>query len=165
MFVRGLMKKKDEIIKQAASLAHPLCEQLGVTLYDVDFYKEGADYTLCFLIDKIGGVFIEDCEAFSRAIDPLLDENDVVDCQYCLEVSSCGADRKLSKPEHYKTAIGERIKLNFFTKIDGVKTTVGVLKEYTAESITLEVNGEEKIYNKKDISSAKIDIDYDKLFS
>ena len=118
-----------------------------------------------FLIDKIGGVFIEDCEAFSRAIDPLLDENDVVDCQYCLEVSSCGADRKLSKPEHYKTAIGERIKLNFFTKIDGVKTTVGVLKEYTAESVTLEVNGEEKIYNKKDISSAKIDIDYDKLFS
>ena len=138
---------------------------LGSHHYDVDFFKEGADYNLCILIDKEGDVFIEDCENLSRAIDPLLDEIDVIDCQYCLEVSSCGADRKLTKPAHFDGAVGERIEIGFYTKIDGSKKAIGILKAHDEDTLTLEINGEDKKYNKKDISSAKVDVDYDKLFA
>lgn len=157
--------KKEVIISEVTKIAEPLCEELGLILYDVDFFKEGADYNLCLLIDKEGGVFIEDCESLSRAIDPLLDEINVIDCQYCLEVSSCGADRKLTKPAHFDGAIGEKVEIGFYTKIDGSKKAFGILKAHDDDTLTLEINGEEKKYNKKDISSAKIDVDYDKLFA
>lgn len=157
--------KKDVIISEVTKIAEPLCAELGLILYDVDFYKEGADYNLCLLIDKEDGVYIEDCENLSRAIDPLLDEIDVFDCQYCLEVSSCGADRKLTKPAHFDGAIGESIELGFYTKINGSKKIVGVLKAHDEDSVVLEIGGEEVRYNKKDISSAKVDVDYDKLFA
>ncbi len=157
--------KKEVIISEVTKIAEPLCEKLGLILYDVDFFKEGADYNLCILIDKEGDVFIEDCENLSRAIDPLLDEIDVIDCQYCLEVSSCGADRKLTKPAHFDGAVGERIEIGFYTKIDGSKKAIGVLKAHDEDTLTLEINGEDKKYNKKDISSAKVDVDYDKLFA
>lgn len=157
--------KKEVIISEVTKIAEPLCEKLGLILYDVDFFKEGADYNLCILIDKEGDVFIEDCENLSRAIDPLLDEIDAIDCQYCLEVSSCGADRKLTKPAHFDGAVGERIEIGFYTKIDGSKKAIGVLKAHDEDTLTLEINGEDKKYNKKDISSAKVDVDYDKLFA
>lgn len=157
--------KKELIISEVTKIAEPLCEKLGLILYDVDFFKEGADYNLCILIDKEGDVFIEDCENLSRAIDPLLDEIDVIDCQYCLEVSSCGADRKLTKPAHFDGAVGERIEIGFYTKIDGSKKAIGILKAHDEDTLTLEINGEDKKYNKKDISSAKVDVDYDKLFA
>ncbi len=157
--------KKDVIISEVTKIAAPLCEKLGLILYDVDFFKEGADFNLCILIDKVGGVFIEDCESLSRAIDPLLDELDVIDCQYCLEVSSCGADRKLTKPAHFDGAIGEKIEIGFYTKIDGTKKICGVLKAHDENTLILEINGEEKKYNKKDISFAKVDVDYGKLFA
>lgn len=157
--------KKELIISEVTKIAEPLCEKLGLILYDVDFFKEGADYNLCILIDKEGDVFIEDCENLSRAIDPLLDEIDVIDCQYCLEVSSCSADRKLTKPAHFDGAVGERIEIGFYTKIDGSKKAIGILKAHDEDTLTLEINGEDKKYNKKDISSAKVDVDYDKLFA
>ncbi len=157
--------KKEVIITEVTKIAEPLCEELELILYDVDFFKEGADYNLCLLIDKEGGVFIEDCESLSRAIDPLLDDIAALDCQYCLEVSSCGADRKLTKPAHFDGAIGERIEIGFYTKIDGSKKVIGVLLSHDENTLTLEINGEEKKYNKKDISSAKVDVDYDKLFA
>ena len=157
--------KKEDIIGAVTEIAVPICESLGCKLYDVYFYKEGADYNLCILIDKKGGVAIEDCEAVSRAIDPILDERDPIDCPYCLEVSSCGADRKLTKEAHFRDAVGERITLKFYTAIDGSKTAVGTLTAYSADGLTLEVNGEQKTYSHKDVAQAKIDVDYSKLFS
>lgn len=157
--------KKEVIITEVTKIAQPLCEKLGLFLYDIDFFKEGADYNLCILIDKSDGVYIEDCEALSRAIDPLLDDISALDCQYCLEVSSCGADRKLTKSAHFDGAIGEKIEIGFYTKINGSKTATGILKKHDDESLVLEISGEENKYNKKDISYAKVDVDYDELFA
>ncbi len=157
--------KKEDIIRKVSELAAPVCERLGLILYDVDFYKEGADYNLCVLIDKKGGVFIEDCENVSRELDPLLDEADPIDCPYCLEVSSCGADRKLTKPEHFEAALGERVKLGFYTQIDGAKSATGILKSYSNGDVTIEIDGIEKTYIAKNISNVKIDVDFDALLA
>ena len=157
--------KKEDIINTVSKLAEPICNKLGLILYDVDFYKEGADYNLCILIDKPGGVYIDDCENVSKALDPILDDADPIDCQYCLEVSSCGADRKLTRPSHYDGAIGEKVRLGFFKQIDGAKFAVGILKAYNGETVTLQIGDDEKQYSMKDVSNAKIDIDYDALFA
>lgn len=69
-------------VKQVAEeLAIPVCEELGLCLYDVEFKKEGADWRLTYYIDKDGGVSLSDCENFSRRMSDMLDEKDPIDAK------------------------------------------------------------------------------------
>ncbi len=59
-------------------LAKPIAEELGLTIWDIRFEKEGAMWVLLVVIDKEGGVSINDCEAMSRPLDKKLDEVDPI---------------------------------------------------------------------------------------
>ena len=52
----------------------PVADELGLTIWDVEFVKEGARRILRVTIDHEDGITIEDCEKMHRAIDPLLDD-------------------------------------------------------------------------------------------
>ena len=84
-------------VERAEQIARPVLEQLKLTLWDVRFEKEGSVWYLRYFLDKEGGVTIDDCEAFSRAVDPLLDEADPIEQSYTLEVSSPGVERELTR--------------------------------------------------------------------
>ena len=64
---------KQNTAQIAAELAAPVLSSLGLRLWDVRFEKEGGRWFLRYFIDKEGGVDINDCEQFSRAVDPILD--------------------------------------------------------------------------------------------
>ena len=63
--------KVTEIVTQ---FAKPVVEAHGCQLWDVEYVREGSERFLRLYLDKEGGVDINDCEAISRAIDPILDE-------------------------------------------------------------------------------------------
>ena len=92
-------------------LAESIAAELGLRIWDVTFTKEGASYYLRIFIDKDGGVGIDDCEAFSRAIDAPLDELDPIEQGYCLEVCSPGVERSLTKPAHFTACLGQRVQV------------------------------------------------------
>ena len=94
---------KDSIAVVCEKLAQPIADQMNLSIWDVRYEKEGSGWFLRFFIDKEGGVTIDDCENFSRAVDPVLDKEDPIDQSYCLEVSSPGVERELKKPEHFET--------------------------------------------------------------
>ena len=79
----------------ALELSSDVAEKMGVYVVDVSYKKIGQKNTLCFYIDKDGGVGIDDCENFSRAVEARLDESDPIESEYSLEVSSPGVDRQL----------------------------------------------------------------------
>ena len=54
--------------------SEPIVKAHGCSLWDVEYVREGGAWFLRLYIDKPGGVNINDCEAISRAIDPVLDE-------------------------------------------------------------------------------------------
>ena len=83
-----------ELIRRVEEMALPLCEQVGVSLWDVEFEKEGGQYMLTITIDREDGVDIDQCEKISRAIDPMLDarEFDALP-PYTLCVSSAGLEK------------------------------------------------------------------------
>lgn len=94
-----------ELIRRVEEMALPLCEQNGVSLWDVEFEKEGGVQMLTITIDRDEGVDIDQCEAISRAIDPMLDAKEFDSLpSYTLCVSSAGLERKLKKPAHSATA-------------------------------------------------------------
>lgn len=63
-----------KVTEQVAQFAEPVVQAHGCTLWDVEYVREGGEWFLRLYIDKDGGVDISDCEAISRALDPILDE-------------------------------------------------------------------------------------------
>lgn len=89
-------KKKGNVAQRVWELAEPLAKDLGLSLWDVQFVKEGADWFLRLFIDKEGGVTIDDCVDMTHAVNPVLDREDPISQEYLLEVSSPGLERKLT---------------------------------------------------------------------
>ena len=102
-----------KITDLTAELARPVVEACGCTLWDVEYIKEAGSWYLRLYIDKEGGISIDDCEAVSRGVDPLLDEADPIQDPYTFEVSSAGADRPLKKPEHFEAFMGAEVDVKF----------------------------------------------------
>ena len=76
------------IESKVEKLLEDIIKNLGYELYDVRYEKEGKDYYLRIIIDKLEGININDCETVNNAINDILDEADYIKEQYFLEVSS-----------------------------------------------------------------------------
>ena len=122
------------IAARAKRLAQPLAEAIGLTLWDVRFIKEGANWYLRFWIDKPGGVDLDDCEAMSRALDAPLDEADLIAQAYHLEVCSPGIERELTREEHFSQFVGSLVTVKISHPAEEV---VGTLEGYEGKEITL----------------------------
>ena len=130
-------------------------ENLGYSLYDVYYVKEGKDYFLRVIIDKPTGISLEDCEKVSNEINPILDEENIIKEQYFLEVSSPGIERILRKDEHLEKNIGKEIEIKQFKKDEqGKKEYQGILKKFDKDFIYIE-NNEEKKIDRKNIAQIK----------
>ena len=139
-------------------IAEPIAEQLGLDIWDIRFVKEGADWFLRIFIDKEEGVSIVDCENMSRAIDKPLDEADPIEQSYCLEVSSPGVERDLTRDAHFEACMGEKIKVKFIRAIDGVREFSGVLEGFDGKAVTMRLEDGSAInFEKKETSYIKLD--------
>lgn len=114
--------------------------ELGCSLWDVEYVKEGARQILRVTIDKESGVDINDCEAVHRGIDPILDETDPIPVQYYLEVSSPGVERDLTRPFHFEVCNGQKVDVKLFTAVNGQKQYAGILNGYSEEDKTVTVD-------------------------
>lgn len=134
-------------VLKVRKLAEPLCDELGLFLWDVRFEKEGATWYLRVFIDKDGGIDMDDCESLHRPLDKLLDEADPIPQAYVFEVSSPGLARELKRPEHFEVCIGDPIKIRFIRPRNDEKEIIRTLTGYEKSEIEVsdENGGTEKI--------------------
>ncbi len=92
-------------------LAESLSERMGLVLVDVTYAARRGRGTLRIVLDRSGGITLQDIEAFHRAIDPLLDEADPVPTSYNLEVSSPGAERRLQNEREFHIFEGRAVRI------------------------------------------------------
>lgn len=121
---------KGNIAEQVTALLTPKINEMGYDVWDVEYKKEGADFHLIITIDKPEGIYIEDCEAVHRAIDPILDEADPIEGMYYLDVSSPGIERDLRTDKHILASIGEVCEAKLFAPLNGAKAYKGTLISY-----------------------------------
>ena len=122
----------------------PVADGLGLSIWDVEFVKEGARKILRVTIDHEDGITIEDCERMHRAIDPVLDEIDPIDTAYDLEVSSPGIERELRTDAHIDACVGEPVEVRFFAPFEGKKSLEAVLLGRDGADVLLEIDGTER---------------------
>lgn len=143
------------IEEKVENLLEKTINDLGYSIYDVEYAKEAKNYFLRIFIDKDTGIDLNDCEKVSNSIADLLDEADYIKEQYFLEVSSPGIERVIRKDKHLKQSIGDEIEVNLFKPIDGKKQIIGILEKYDETNITLKIEENEIIIPRKSISLMK----------
>lgn len=141
-------------------LLSPIIEAKNISLWDIEFKKEGPSYVLRIFLDKDGGIGISDCEEVSRALSDILDEHDPIPQEYMLEVSSAGLDRVIKYDEHFLKCQGKNVDVKLFATIDGVKEFKAKLIGHTEENVKLEINGSEKELPKNKISSIRLTVEF-----
>ena len=134
------MKQVKNVVAQVTPLANSVAQELGYFIWDIDYVKEGTEWFLRIDIDKDEGVDIEDCEKFSRAIDPILDEANPIEDAYTLQISSPGIEREIKTDFHLDFCIGETVKVRLYAPLNGFKEYIGELVSYDSEKIVLSVD-------------------------
>ena len=128
-----------KIEERVEELIKDKIENIGYSLYDVEYAKEGPNYYLRIFIDSEKGIDLNDCEKVSNEINEKLDEADYIKEQYFLEVSSPGIERILRKDRHLEQNIGKQVEVKLFKKDEnGNKNYIGELKKFAQETITID---------------------------
>ena len=154
------MSKRESYEAKAESLLEPIVERIGVSIYDVEYVKEGSDWYLRVYIDKPEGVNINDCVEVNRAFSDVLDEEDLIEESYILEVSSPGLGRTLKKDRHLQHSIGEEVEIKTYKPIDKTKEFSGVLKSFDSESLTIENDEGMRTFARSEIAVIRLALDF-----
>lgn len=147
-----------KITEAVMALAKPVVEAEGCELWDVEYVKEAGAWYLRVYIDKAGGVSIDDCEAVSRALDPVLDEADPIPTSYIFEVSSAGVERELKRPGDFEKFMGSQVEVRHYQPVEGAKSHIGTLRGYADGAVKIEMNGQEKTYQKAQVAQVRLSV-------
>ena len=149
-----------KVTDQVAALAQPVVEAQGCSLWDVEYVREGADYFLRVYIDKDGGVDINDCEAVSRAMDPILDEADPISGSYHFEVCSAGLERVLKRPGDFQKFLGSPVTVKLYRPYNGLKELPCTLTGYDDGRITVEMNKQTITFEKSQVALVRLRVEF-----
>jgi len=109
-------------------IVEPIAFEAGLELVDVEHRREGHGTVLRLLIDKPGGVSIDELARISREVSDVLDaQPEAVPGSYTLEVSSPGINRPLTRPAHFRAYVGKRVHVRTREPIAGRHSFRGVL--------------------------------------
>jgi len=120
-------KNKEQQVGVVRALIEPVVVYAGMELIDVEYGREPSGVILRLIIDKPGGVTIDDCSGISRLAGDLLDAKDSVPGSYNLEVSSPGINRPLKRKDDFERFAGQKVLIKTSELIDGCRNFKGIL--------------------------------------
>lgn len=112
---------------RVAAIAEPVLAALGYRLVRVRI-SGFAGCTVQIMAERPDGTMaVEDCEAASRALSPVLDVADPIEGSYRLEISSPGIDRPLVRRSDFDRYAGHVAQVEMQAPIDGRRRFRGEL--------------------------------------
>ena len=154
------MKTVDRI----KELLGPMAEKLDCLVLEVEFKRRGSERFLKIILDKPGGITLDECASVNTELGDILEKENVIDEHYCLEVTSPGLDRTLKADNDFVWAVGKKVKATTYKAFDGKNVFKGKLVGLGEGSIVIEDNGVSAEIPRNMIAKAKLDpdIDWDK---
>lgn len=150
---------KKSVTATAGQIAERLAQKMGYEFVDVELTKEHGAAFLRIFVDKEGGMSLDDCSAFHRAI---MGELEDLEYDY-LEISSPGVDRPLKRDRDFEKAKGETVEVKLYCAIDGVKLIQGELLGLMDGQVVLITEAGEKRFARKDCALVKPVIEYEDI--
>ena len=149
-----------KVTELVAQFAQPIVESHGCSLWDVEYVREGSERFLRLYIDKEGGVDITDCEAISRAVDPVLDEKDPIAESYHFEVCSAGLERVLKRPGDFERFMDSPITVKLYRPRNGLKEIPGILRGYEDGQVIVEAGKETITFQKSEVALVRLRVEF-----
>jgi len=149
-----------KVTEIVAKLAEPVVQAHGCQLWDVEYVREGDQRFLRIFLDKETGVDINDCEAISRAMDPLLDEADPIAESYHFEVCSAGLERTLKRPADFERFMGSNITVKLYRPRNGLKEIPCVLSGYENGKVTVTAGKETITFEKSEVALVRLRVEF-----
>ena len=149
-----------KVTEQVARFAQPIVEAHGCSLWDVEYVREGSERFLRLYIEKEGGVDITDCEAISRAVDPILDEQDPIAESYHFEVCSAGLERALKRPSDFARFMGSPVMVKLYRPRNGLKEIPGILRDFEDGKVTVEAGKETITFEKSEVALVRLRVEF-----
>jgi ribosome maturation factor RimP len=133
-------------------VAEPVVTSAGYDLEDLGVTQAGRRSVVRVVIDRDGGVDLDDVAEVSRAISAAFDDADPSGEQpYVLEVTSPGVDRPLTEPRHWRRNIGRKVKAGDLE---------GRVVEVTHDGVVIEAAGEIETISFADLPEGLVVLDF-----
>ena len=133
-----------QLLAEIERLVTPALAAENTELVDVTYQREPSGWTLCFYLDKPGGVTLDDCESWSDRLGQLLDAANLIEGSYNLEVSSPGLNRALRRTKDFEKFAGERVHVKLFAPVNGQKNFHGTLRGADEEFIRMTLEDDKR---------------------
>ena len=144
------------MLEKIKQLIQPILNDHDVYLDDIEYVKEKNEWYLRIFIEKNNGhLDMDTCVAVSEAISDMLDQEDLIEDEYFLEVSSPGAEKPLKTLEKVQQSIGEYVYIQFKNPTQGMNEVYGTILNVEGTQIELQ-------YMVKNIKK-KCNIDYNDI--
>lgn len=111
-----------------AEVAAPVAEERGLVLLDVEYRREGGRWFLQCVVDREGGVTMDECAAFSQALDPVLAGVEGLAEDVVVEVMSPGLDRTLRNDREFAWFRGREVEVTTYRPVGGRRRFKGRLE-------------------------------------
>lgn len=99
------------------------------------------------------GVQIDDCADISRAVGDMIDDKDLFEGKYTLEVQSPGLDRPIRTKDDYRRNMGKKVEVHLYKKVNDQKEFVGILADYGDDTVDIRTeDGNIVTFDSKSIS-------------
>jgi len=148
----------DEIKKRVLKLAEQVADDQGMELFDVELLGKGK-LLLRVIVDKEGGITLDDCESFSRNLEALLDVENPIPVPYTLEVSSPGLDRPLRNLKEFEKHVGKLARIITAEKIENQNLFIGRILDVNSHFLKLSVHDRELDIPFEKISKARLEVE------
>lgn len=149
----GSASPRDHLMK----LLEPVVSAEGLDLEDVTVTQAGKRRLLRVIVDRDGGVSLDDVADVSRAVSGALDDTDAMgQSAYTLEVSSPGVDRPLTEPRHWRRAAKRLVKAEMR---DG-SVVEGRVLSADESGVELDVDGAGRRFDYQDLARGRVQVEF-----
>jgi len=150
-----------QVLTRIQEILEPLAKKRKYYVIDTTYKREGGRLVLRIILDREGGITMDECAKLNEEISELLNTENLITEQYTLEVSSPGLDRRLKTDKDFKWAVGKRVKINTYGPIEGRSVFSGIMLGLREDSIVVEEDGVSTEIPIDKISKAKLDAQID----
>jgi len=141
------------------TLLAPVVADEGLDLEEVTVSPAGRRRVLRVVVDRDGGVSLDDVAQVSQAVSTRLDADDVMGAgPYVLEVTSPGIDRPLTEPRHWRRAASRLVQ----APVSGGGELIGRVVRADESAVTLEVGGQKRTFRYSDIGPGRVQVEFNR---
>ena len=140
-------------------LLEPVVAEHGLDLEDVTVTAAGRRSLLRVVVDRDGGLGLDQVAEVSTSVSRALDDSDAMGATaYVLEVTSPGVDRPLSHPRHWRRAATRLVRV---TLADG-GTLLGRVESADDEGVTLAVDGARRVLRYDEVGTGRVQVEFNR---